>query len=415
MSHLELSVFRERRHCGYLVQEGSQDWRFVYNNALDERQFIGSRFPIREKAYVSRDVRAFFRNLLPGPELSRRASELLGLTPGNDFALLSELCRDTTGGLQIVPAGEAPLHFGQLRHIQEAELVNIMSAMQIDPLLTRIEGYRVALPGEHAKLAVRLDQEGIALPLGDELSSHLIKPAYRERRESLENESFCTALAAALGMPVVKLKLIHASSNYLLIERFDRTFQNGVCSAIHVEDFCQLSLLEPEYAFQREGGPSATECVELLRNYSVQPGLDIKQFLRWLGFNFLIGNGRAHAKQLALIYAPEGPRLAPFYGLSSTHIYPSMNPQMALHLGKESRPDWMIPARWREFAQSAGIRPKYMLRVLEELAADLIADAPKVEARWQQANGYAEVTRNIRTLVERRARQIAVSLQAEAA
>lgn len=397
------------------MQEGPQEWQFVYDSDIDESRFISSRFPVQEKAYRSRDVRAFFRNLLPGVELGRQATKLLGLTAGNDLALLSELCRESLGDLQIFPAGEAPLESGQLRHIKDLELRNLLAAMQIDPFLTRIEGYRSALPGEHAKLAVRLVDDGVALPLGDELSSHVIKPAYRDRRESLENESFCTALAAALGMQVVELKLVHGSTNYLLIERFDRSLQNGRCQAIHTEDFCQLALLEPEYAFQREGGLSASECVDLLRSYSVQPGVDIKSLLRWLGFNFLIGNGQAHAKQLALIYTPEGPRLAPFYGLSATHIYPNMNPNMALHLGNEARPDWMIPARWREFALSAGIRPKYVLQVLEEVAAELVAIASKVEARWQQENGYAEVTRSIRKLVERRARQIAVSLQAEAA
>jgi serine/threonine-protein kinase HipA len=46
--------------------------------------------------------------------------------------------------------------------------------------------------------------------------------------------------------------------------------------------------------------------------------------LRWAIFNFLIGNADAHAKNLAMIFTDRGPRLAPFYDLICTQVYPDL-------------------------------------------------------------------------------------------
>ena len=414
MPNRELSIHRNDEKIAYLFDQGADDWQLLYC-AAEVNQRVSVRFPVREQAYQSKDVRAFMRNLLPGVELCRSAARLLGITPGNDLALISELCRETVGALRFYPSGNDLQGGGALRPLSDAELRNLFAVLPIDPLLTQIEGYRGSLPGEHHKLRVHVVNDEISLPLGATLSTHIVKPAYDDRRESLENESFCTALASALGLPVVELDFVRAPSNYLLIKRFDRSWDDGQIKCLHAEDFCQLALLQPENAFQREGGLSPADCVDLLRAYSIQPGVDIKYFIYWVIFNFLIGNGSANAKQLALVHSQEGPKLAPFYGLSCSHVYPTMNQNMGLHLGHEARPDWMIPARWREFAISAGVRPKYVLALLESLSAELIALVPQVEARWQQVNGYAGITGSIRKLIERRARQIVVSLQAEAA
>jgi HipA-like protein len=51
----------------------------------------------------------------------------------------------------------------------------------------------------------------------------------------------------------------------------------------------------------------------------------------------LIGNHDAHGKNFSLLYLPEGDRvqvrLAPFYDLISTAIYPELTPKMAMKIG----------------------------------------------------------------------------------
>ncbi|PKN17711.1 MAG: hypothetical protein CVU71_14875 [Deltaproteobacteria bacterium HGW-Deltaproteobacteria-6] len=57
---------------------------------------------------------------------------------------------------------------------------------------------------------------------------------------------------------------------------------------------------------------------------SIRPAANRVALLRWAIFNFLIGNADAHAKNLAMIFTDRGPRLAPFYDLICTQVYPDL-------------------------------------------------------------------------------------------
>ncbi|MGR8948463.1 MAG: HipA domain-containing protein [Gammaproteobacteria bacterium] len=415
MAQSELAISLGSTKVAYLIDSGPDDWQLVYLSGIDKFHRVSLRFPVRPQPYGGKDVAAYFRNLLPSGDVRRAVAKQLGFTVGNDFALVGELCHETLGAFRVAPTDLLVLGGDARRELNDDELRNILAALALNPLLTRVEGYRSSLAGGQLKVAVQIEEDRMYLPLGHQRSTHIIKPAYADRRESIENESFCMLLAKSLNMPVVNTVMRHGATNYLLSERFDRRWDDGEVLMTHAEDFCQLVLLPPEHAFEREGGLSAPECVQLLRDYSVQPAVDIKNFLQWMVFNFLIGNGNASAKQLAFVHAENGPRLAPFFGLSSTHIYSNMNPNLAMAVGKEDRPDWLIPNRWREFATQARIRPKFVLQLLESFTIELVDIVPTVEAEWQQANGYAAITGSIRTMIERRARQLVVSLQAEAA
>lgn len=410
----ELEIFHSGTKLGYLIENNRNDWRLAYLPISDQQnKRVSLRFPFRELAFDGSDVVEFFRNYLPGPQLHRLITEQLGFSAGNDFALVSELCSETYGALSLRQPDSVYFEQGELREINSEELRNIIAALRLNPLLTKVEGFRKSLPGGFAKIPVQSHHDRLFLPLGGELSTHIIKTAEGDRRESLENESFCTRLAQALKLPTANLALRHGPLSYLLVERFDRRLKGNDIEMIHAEDFGQVSLLPPEKNYQREGGLSAAECINLMRTYSIQPAVDIKHFLRWLIFNFLIGNGEGTAKKLSFLHTEQGPRLAPFYGLSSTHIYEHLNPNLAMRLGKEDRPDWLIPDRWREFADQAGIKAKYLLQMLESMAVEVNESVAEVEAGWRSLNGYAAVTTKIRKLVESRARQIVVALQAE--
>ena len=415
MAQSELAVYHSGTKIAYLMDNGSVGWSLAYQaNTTSELKRVSVRFPIRERPYDGDDVAGFFRNLLPDLELHRAVFEQVGLSAGNEFALVGELCAETYGALRIHRADSQHIEHGELREITHEELRNILAALTLNPLLTKVEGYRTCLPGGGGKLPLHLREDRIFLPLGCELSTHIVKSASKTRREGLQNESFCMVLADALRLPVANIELRHGPMTYLLVERFDRRQVGHRIEPIHAEDFCQLALLPPENAFQREGGLSAPECVTLLRRFSVQPAQDIKIFLRWLIFNFLIGNGQATGKQLSLLHSEHGPRLSPFYGLSSTHVYEHLNTKMAMSLGREDRPDWLIPDRWREFATQSGIKPKYVIELLEAMSVEITEQVKDVEDAWRAENGYAVITTTIRRIIERRARQLVVSLQAEA-
>jgi hypothetical protein len=86
-----------------------------------------------------------------------------------------------------------------------------------------------------------------------------------------------------------------------------------------------------------------------------------------------------------------------------------------MRIGGEDRPDWLLPARWRAAAQTAGIRSSYVLELLRDMAGSLPALAGSVAEDFQRRNGFATVIRDIRRLIEQRARQVIVALEAELA
>lgn len=411
----ELAIFKGVKKIAYLLDKGVSDWQLVYLEDCESSDRVSMRLPTEKRAIDGPDVVAFFRNYLPATQVCRAVSDQLGLSVGNDFGLCGALCGENFGALRMSRPGGSLLEQGDLRPISGADLRNLIAAMGLNPMLTEVEGFRNSLPGDQIKLPIRVEGQELCLPLGAELSSHLVKTARDGRRESLQNESFCTYLADQLDLPVSPIELRHGSITYLLVERFDRLHTTGHVEALHAEDFLQLAMLPPEKAFQREGGLSIADCVSLLRRYSTSPALDIKLLLRWVMFNFMIGNGHATGKQLALLHTQQGPRLAPFYGIRSTHVYENLNQRTAMSIGSEDRPDWIIAARWREFAQRSEIKPRFIFELLETMAVELMDKIIKHEQAWRDENGYASITTSIRQLVERRARQILVSLQAEAA
>ena len=67
----------------------------------------------------------------------------------------------------------------------------------------------------------------------------------------------------------------------------------------------------------------------------------------------------------------------------------------------------------RAASHASGVRPSLMLTLLREAATELPRLAADVEARFHRGNGYANIVRQIRALIEQRARQVLVSLEAE--
>jgi serine/threonine-protein kinase HipA len=127
----------------------------------------------------------------------------------------------------------------------------------------------------------------------------------------------------------------------------------------------------PGEKYEAEGGPNITDCFNLLRNHSTFAAEDIDCLLKWLIFCFLIGNYDNHAKNLSLLVTTDNIRLAPFYDLLSTRVYPGLTKELAIKIDYESDPDGIGVEHWKNLSSEIDIKPAYALSVLKQMAEEL--------------------------------------------
>ena len=415
MANSDLEVLMNGRIAGRLSESAAGLWSFVYapsDASARGAPPISLALPRRQRVYQGDRVRAVFCNLLPEGEIRLKLAQSLGISERNDFALLARLAGDCPGALSLRAASELALEKRAPRRLDAAELRNAVAILPMHPLLAEADGLRVTLPGEFDKLPVRYAEGAATLMLDGQLTTHILKPARPGLRESVMNEAYTAQLATAYGLPMAPCEIVHGQVAVLCVTRVDRHGSDTV-NALHMEDFCQIAGLNPHEKFAREGGLGLHDIARMLRDLSAQPAADLRALVQWTVFSFLVGFGAGHAKQLALRYGVHAPRLAPFFGLWSTHVYPGMNYRMGFPIGGEDRPDWMTVGRWHEFARQIGVRGTYVIEVLRDAALTLPQLAAELEEPFQRHNGYADIVRQIRALIDQRARQVLVSLEAE--
>ena len=175
---------------------------------------------------------------------------------------------------------------------------------------------------------------------------------------------------------------------------------------LHQEDFCQALGIPPDQKYEKEGGPGLRQCFQLLRDASIQPVADMQALLRWVIFNYLIGNADAHGKNISLMLTDSGPRLAPFYDLMSTAVYPELAERLAMRLGGEDRPGWIVERRWRQFAEETGIGFKLVRRTLVEMKHSMAAEAESLALLLAHELGESATVAQIVRLIQARGQKI---------
>jgi len=94
--------------------------------------------------------------------------------------------------------------------------------------------------------------------------------------------------------------------------------------------------------------------------HSHQPARDKKRLIEWVIFNLLVGNMDSHAKNLSLLTVNGHTRLAPFYDLVCTTVYPHLSRKFAFKMGGENRPEWIRERHWGRFADEVGVKARWM-------------------------------------------------------
>ncbi|MEK7720773.1 MAG: type II toxin-antitoxin system HipA family toxin, partial [Elusimicrobiota bacterium] len=264
------------------------------------------------------------------------------------------------------------------------------------PLLTAKEGMRLSLAGAQNKLPVYMKDGRVYLPQGGYSSSHILKPKIPEFKDTVENETFCMLLAEKCGLSVPKVVVLEGKRPCCLVERYDREpGAGGFPARIHQEDFCQALGYGYDQKYETEGGPDLKDCFALAAEYSVEPLPDRRSLLRWVVFNYLAGNCDAHAKNISILFPKGQARLAPFYDLLSTVIYPELTGKLAMKIGGENRPEWIMKRHWERFADDAEVAGKAVIGVCRELGESLPEAAEELARDFVKNHGAAETIRKI--------------------
>lgn len=329
--------------AGTLVQENGGDLEFSYDPHFlkNAKHGISLSLPLSQDVYVGGAVKAFFSGLLPEEAVRQRLAKNLGVSGKNTFSLLEIVGGDCAGALALYPHDQKPPEdVGEIENLDNKRLKEILDLIKRRPMLAGDDGYRLSLAGAQYKLAVGLDKGKIQLVKGGAPTTHILKPIIEHVKDSAHNEFFCMKLAERMGIDVPQATLHFVDDTpYYLVERYDRSIgPNGEISRIHQEDFCQALGIAPEIKYEREGGPTISDCQDVIINHAARPALDQIKLLNIIIFNYLIGNSDAHGKNFSLIYKESKPELAPAYDLLSTAIYEDLSDKMAMKIGGKYKP-----------------------------------------------------------------------------
>ena len=406
-----LDVYLHGNLAGQLVLRDNGLTSFQYDEAWlgrTDAMPLSLSLPLRRPRFPHRDCLPFFGGVLPEGRNRRLIAGFLGISEGNDFALLERLAGECAGAVTLLPEGTPPVAQDErTREVDQQELVRLLHELPRRPLLVGTEGLRLSLAGAQDKLPVRIKDARVLLPFGTAPTTHILKPAGADFEGIVFNEAFCLALAHAVGLSTTECSVGRVGDiDYLALQRFDRRIDGDDVTRIHQEDFCQALGVPSERKYQGEGGPSLKRCFALLRAVSAAPVLDLGALLDAVVFNLVIGNNDAHGKNFALLHAGNGSvRLAPLYDLVCTAFYPTLTDEMAMRVGRQRVASRVSATDLEGLAKEAELAAPLVKRRALELVDIVLARIDDVARPSSVSERVAMLIRERAEMLARRFRQ----------
>jgi serine/threonine-protein kinase HipA len=411
-----LDVHLRDRAIGTLVErERGRDYTFEYDAeiaaASPGEPLLSVSLPCRTQPFDPDAARQFFEGLLPEGEIRERIARDIKVSSSNSFELLAKLGRDCAGAVVVLPPGEQVDASGQTEWLAQDELTELIEQLPTNPLgVTGRSKLRLSLAGLQRKaVLVRRADGAFGKPTAIHPSTHIVKPQYGDSdyEDLVYNERFCMAVAAAAGLAVARADVVEiAARPCLLVERFDRTTENGRTTRLHQEDLCQALGALPGVKYEAEGGPGLGAIAELLRTESPRGGADVLALLRATILNYVLGNGDAHAKNFGLLHG-DMLQLAPLYDIVSTAVYPEIDSSMAMAIGDNVDPDSLSGGDLYDLAEDCGLSYVELSREWTRFATATLQAAEQVASDARAAGWRWPIVDRIVAIARRRAAQIA--------
>lgn len=402
---MKLNVLNDDLLVGIAEADATDRFAFAYDDGRRQvRGFpLSVSLPTTQREYAPTRAHPYFANLLPEGASREALARRLGVSTDNDAELLAALGTDTAGAL-LFSTGAA----GEPRVRRPIALEQLAEwSTGIAPVELADGPIRLSLAGAQHKTSAVVDGDGWALPGTNEPSTHILKFDSPQFPWLCVNEYFVTKVAQALKLQTCEVELRSTADRpYLAVTRYDRRRTHSGVQRLHQEDFCQAFALPPTRKYEAEGGPSLASIAKLLRQRSQSGVIDTTRLMRWVVFCAVAGNADGHAKNLSLLYAGSGFRLAPHYDLVCTRAFTQLDPDLAFAIGGVRNPDRLDHACWEAFAAELQLPPPVVLRELADQLAALPAALDAAAQAVQAAIGDAPPLATIHRTIEKRARAL---------
>ena len=393
----QLNVYLCGKKIGVLSEDDLLQLTFQYDKNADAS--LSVRLPLRAEIYPHTLAYPFFENLTPEGDVFNILTK--DHISGNKvFSFLDKFGGDCAGAVsfyQTVPETDGE----EQKEITSAQIVHIIDSLPHDPLLTSLDNPpRLSLAGAQSKFAV-YKQNGKYYRSSDGFpTTHIIKIANERFPNLLYNELFCMKLARTIFSDIPEVKLMEVEGrSYLEIQRYDRCTINEKVHRIHQEDFCQALGIVSEKKYQAGGGAKLKTCYEVINEFSDYRLKDIFRFMEWIIFNYIIGNTDAHAKNLSLLHDSKI-RLAPFYDLLSTEVYPEkiVDHEMAMLINGKGKYNSLKKEDFFALFENLDQNATNMMKTLKETFADIVPAAERLRDILNTSDMpiYDDIIKNIK-------------------
>lgn len=381
---MKLNVFFGNEKAGSLESTENRGVIFVYdkNYLLNKNALpLSASLPLQSEEFPQKQCIPFFAGLLPEENSRKKIADYLHISETSTLKLLEALGGECAGLISILSEDDSihtetsyNLDSDNYELIDSDRLSDFIEKMNMRPLIKADDKLRVSLAGAQEKLALAKINEKWYLPLNGAPSTHILKSTRTGSLSSLaKNEYICMKLAKSFALPVPNVDLLKiAGKEVFVVERYDRINEGNSIQRLHQEDFCQALGIISTSKYQNDGGPGIADIFNTITKVCTVPALESQKFLRYVLFNYLIGNCDSHGKNYSLLYKNRSVELSPLYDVVSTVIYPGLTEKLSMKIGKHYEIQKVTKEDFSLLAETLNIKYSVFSKIFDDFGKKYI-------------------------------------------
>lgn len=374
---MKLQVWNHSNHVGTLSTNDNGRWCLSYD--LTWHGFaLSPHIPVGENAndiVHQRNVEWFFDNLLPEGPIREALAKREFIHKEDSWGMLARYGQDTAGALTILADGITPAVQQEYTPLSINSLAEMIDQSKAGvPLMTQGKRPHMSLAGAQEKIALHIDPVGnYFMPEGPTPSMYILKPENVNNDYPFcpVNEWFCMTLANMVGLNAPSVDIVSVESHRVyIVQRYDRKLENGFgVRRLHQIDLCQARNASPKFKYEDQAGLSAKDLFAVTANCLV-PVIANNAAMSWMVFNYIIGNGDAHAKNISFLMMSKRPEVAPVYDLLCVDAY-HRNYHLSMGIGGQLKAGWVEGCNWDALALENSLDPRAMRLILAKISVSV--------------------------------------------